>query len=443
MTPELAALIDRWRDGGLDADERAALAARLRADPEYAAAFHAEVRFQGQLAGALHRPGDTVWRRLDDALAVGGDARLAERVLARLRRRALAWPRWAAAAAAALLLAVLGLYALRAPGAAGADVDVLMTDERGDMPQQQAVPPAAPVALGNDQHAQFAFRDGSRVEVGTGSAVRLAGDDAGGARLELTDGSLQAEIARQTSGSHFVVQTKEALMTVLGTRFTVLRFPWGTRVEVTEGRVLTRQLADGAEVEVPAGMWAEVRRSGPRALVPASLRRALPAGASAREPVADAIVVAGRYARDNRGGAHSHILTSPDAPPDERREFYLRFDLAGLHRPVSSAQLFLHLTQLTHPGMRLEIAQVPDARWNELTITWDNRPAAGAVVGEWRPGPDDAPIELTAAVNQATGDVLSLRIRATAGTPPHAVVGFNTREALEHKRPCLVVVPAP
>ena len=142
MTPELAALIDRWRDSGLDADERAALAARLRADPEYAAAFHAEVRFQGQLAGALHRPGDTVWRRLDDALAVGGDAP-AERV-----RRASA-PRaglaaLAAAAAAALLLAVLGLYALRAPGAAGADVDVLMTDERGDMPQQQAVPPRRP-----------------------------------------------------------------------------------------------------------------------------------------------------------------------------------------------------------------------------------------------------------------------------------------------------------
>ena len=30
----------------------------------------------------------------------------------------------------------------------------------------------------------------------------------------LPDGSLQVEIARQTSGSHFVVQTKEALMTV-------------------------------------------------------------------------------------------------------------------------------------------------------------------------------------------------------------------------------------
>jgi ferric-dicitrate binding protein FerR (iron transport regulator) len=434
---ELAWLVDRYRDGDLDARARAGLAARLAADPVFAAAFLAEVRSQGRLAGLFHGDGESLWRQVDDALAIGASSTLAERVLARIPAARRPWLGWSLAAGVlvALLLGLaIGTYH-PAP-----HVTVAMEDDRlaGNTSAQAGA--GARLACDLDQRARLDFADGTRVELGSGGAVRLDGLDHGGTHLTLESGPLSAVVAKQPAGVHFVVDTRDARLTVIGTRFTAVHLPWGTRVEVDEGRVLTRRSRDGAEVYVDAGSAVLVRPDAPFA--PQALRPALPPGAQAFVPVADSIVVGGRYSGSNRGTYKSHILTSPAAAPDEQRMFYLAFDLAGLRGPVVRAGLRLHLDKLRHPGMRLEVALV-DRSWQETTITWATCPPAGAVVAWWTPGPDDAPIDLTAAVAAAAGGRLSLRIRAVDGTPADALVGFNTREAAPGRQPLLVVEGAP
>jgi hyaluronate lyase len=439
MDPEIALLLDSLRDGDLDASDRASLARTLRADPALAARVHADLRLEGQLAGLLRPLDDSIWQAIEVARVVAADNQVADGVLRRISlppRRG--W--WAWGLAASVLALAIGAALGLGNHQPSMRVTVAMTDERADSTEHQAASLASPLTCSDDQHAQLAFSDGTSVEVASASVVRLASMDRGGAQLELTKGSLQAVVAKQLAGAHFVVHTKEAVLTVLGTRFSATRFPWGTRVEVAEGRVLTHQITGGAETVVPAGMRVDVGMDPSRPLAPVPLQPPMPAGAVLRVPVADAIVIAGRRAHENRGGVPSHLLTSLEAPTDERREFYLRFDLTGIHRPVSSARLYLHVNHLTYLGMRCEVAEVADTTWNEMAITWETRPKAGTVVGTWSPGQDDAPIDLTAAVN--AGDaLLSLRIRAVAGMPPHAVVGFNTREAIEHKRPLLVLMP--
>lgn len=445
MDQDLALLIDRWRDGELDADEKAHLAARLRADAVYAGRFFAELRYQGCLAGLLRRDGDDLWRHVEDALAIGSTTTVADQVLKKVervhprqRRPTIRWwPRMLVAASVLLVLSgmVAGLAWMRSP----IGVTIAMLDDRTSQAQRREVPSGGLITCGNDQRAQMDFTDGSQVELGSGGTMQLTRLDRRGARLDLEEGPLKAVIAKQQPKAHFVVKTQDAVLTVLGTRFTATRLPWGTRVAVTEGLVKARRAKDGAEIEVPAGMWAEVRNSPRIALSLRPLLPPLPTGAVVREPVADSIVVGGKYAHENRGDFKAHMLTSYAQPPDEHREYYLCFDLTGVRRPVAQARLRLHITRLTQPGMRLMVEKV-EATWGERTINWNSRPAAGPVVGEWRPGPDDQPIDLTAAVN-AAGDSLSLRIRAVDGTALKAIVGFATREALEHERPRLVLVP--
>ncbi|MBA4387137.1 MAG: hypothetical protein C0404_04090 [Verrucomicrobia bacterium] len=78
--------------------------------------------------------------------------------------------------------------------------------------------------------------------------------------IEIESGSIKVSVAKQTDGRSFIVRSAQAEIRVVGTKFSV-----GvgvdrkkTRVDVLEGVVNVRQLPDGAEVAVPASVWASV-----------------------------------------------------------------------------------------------------------------------------------------------------------------------------------------
>ena len=228
----VALLVDRYLDRELSFEERQ----RLANDQELTRRFIAELRFQGRVGGLLRQDGSELLGHVQNALALGSSTGLADRVIARLPNRPVhAWRRWVAGSAlAASLAAMVFVTYSPLPSATGVTADVTAgvntPSERVDMKTDSLL------TLNVNQEAQVDFKDGTRMDLGATSAVRLSGIDKGGARISLESGSLSAEVTKQPLGSHFQVQTKEALLTVLGTKFTATKYPWGTRVEVTECR---------------------------------------------------------------------------------------------------------------------------------------------------------------------------------------------------------------
>jgi FecR protein len=429
---QLALLVDRYLDGELTLDERK----RLAADPELVGRFIGELRFQGRVGGLLQQDGRALLDHVEDALALGSSTGLADRVVARLYpRRKRQWWLWVAGSVLAASIAAFVLIDMGKPSG----VTAAVADGVNAPSQQVNLKLGALLSLNVNQEAQVAFKDGTRMDLSATSAVRVSGIDQGGARIALENGSLSAEVTKQPKGSHFQVATNDAVLTVIGTKFTATRFPWGTRVEVTEGRVRTRRSSDGSEVEIGVGNRVDVgSNAGDLSLQP--IRPPLPSGAIALEPVADAIVVGGQYANENRGKRPSHVVTSQQTKADELRDFYLRFDLREVKAAPQHAELRLHLSLLKKLGMRLRVAKV-DQPWHETTITWNNRPPRGADVATWAPDRDDAAIDLTTAVRQAMGGTLDLCLYADPTEPVDAMVGFHTREAPALLRPRLVIAP--
>lgn len=108
---------------------------------------------------------------------------------------------------------------------------------------------------------------GGRGEIvyGDGTRVRLAGDSrvreesgADGLRLQLLQGELRADVAKQPAGKPFRVLAGASTATVLGTVLRVARAGDAARLEVHEGRVNF----DG--VDVPAGRFIETGAARPR-----------------------------------------------------------------------------------------------------------------------------------------------------------------------------------
>ena len=286
-----------------------------------------------------------------------------------------------------------------------------------------------------NQEAQVAFKDGTQMELGATSAMRISAIDKGGARIALENGSVSAVVSKQPNGSHFQVATKEALLTVIGTKFTATKMPWGTRVEVTEGRVHTRRASDGKEVEVDAGNRVDIGR-GPMKLLPIFLP--IPKNALLFEPLADAIVVAGKYSNENRGLRPSHVVTHSHHKQDEAHDYYLTFNLGLVKKAPRHAELRLHLTLLKNTGMKLRIARINQA-WGEKTITWNNRPPRGDIIAAWSPDQQDTAIDVTKVVALAMGSQLSLCLYMDENEKADAIVGFHTREAAPLFRPQLVI----
>jgi hypothetical protein len=161
-----------------------------------------------------------------------------------LKRRSMV--RWFIAAAAALIL-IVGLSSLfvrkstdgAAPYATVAEAgspSLYMAGER--IEAGRLIRSNSAVGLLLD------LNDGSRIEVRSQSELQLE-SAADGIRVRLNEGSVLVTAAKQGSG-HLYVQTRDAMVSVVGTVFLVHAEQAGTRVAVVEGEVHVQQ---GAEVK--------------------------------------------------------------------------------------------------------------------------------------------------------------------------------------------------
>src|SRR5689334_9716981 len=114
----------------------------------------------------------------------------------------------------------------------------LMTMSRSlgvTQPAGDSIRNALPVRANGPENMLLALRDGSRVEMRPQSQVQI--DDADdGLRIRLSSGSIIVTAAQQ-GGGHLYVETKDAIVSVIGTVFVVSADRDGSRVGVIEGVV--------------------------------------------------------------------------------------------------------------------------------------------------------------------------------------------------------------
>jgi transmembrane sensor len=218
----------------------AGFAAWKLADPRHAAAAAGMERLLGQL-GELRAQ-------------AGGSARPARAALGTILAPAPASGR--ARRAATALAAVLALLA--GPAWLGADTynsAWLLADLRA----------------GSGQWQTRTLADGSRITLNGGSAVKLR-FDSHSRTLELVQGEILVEVAKDAARP-FVVETAQARMRALGTRFAVARQDQSTVLSMLESRVAVRA-ANGATASVGAGQRVSIDGAGvgaPTPIDPASI----------------------------------------------------------------------------------------------------------------------------------------------------------------------------
>jgi len=108
------------------------------------------------------------------------------------------------------------------------------------------------VCLSGDSAATITCRDGSCLRLGPRSLLGFSSGH-GQYQAYLSGGSLSAVIKKQRDRSPFIISTKSAVATVLGTELNLTAGDDSTSMEVEKGLVRIMRVADGMKVEVPAG----------------------------------------------------------------------------------------------------------------------------------------------------------------------------------------------
>jgi transmembrane sensor len=214
MAPDAAAALLAARRLMADTpDDGEALTAWLARDPAHARAWT-----QAQRAVSA----------FDDAQ--GDDIVEAMLLAARAHRPAPLWPRLAAAAAAAVVLALSGLAVFEVQGDRGGPPTVIaQTDVSGPATR------TPDFSTRKGEHGDFVLPDGSRMTLDTDSAVELAfGADR--RTLRLLRGRGYFDVVHDASRPFTVLAADQAVV-ALGTRFDVRLDPGQLRVVLVEGRV--------------------------------------------------------------------------------------------------------------------------------------------------------------------------------------------------------------
>jgi len=100
--------------------------------------------------------------------------------------------------------------------------------------------------------ATITCRDGSSLRLGPRSELSFSVSH-GQYQAHLSSGSVSAVIRKQDNRRPFIISTKSAVATVLGTELSLSAGDSSTSMEVEKGLVRIMRLADGKNVEVPAG----------------------------------------------------------------------------------------------------------------------------------------------------------------------------------------------
>ena len=104
--------------------------------------------------------------------------------------------------------------------------------------------------LGPDSWFQLRFHDGSTVTISGNSLLTFA--DNHQKKLRLREGKLSAQVKPQPAGKPMLIETRSAILKVLGTRFDLKADLTSTNLTVNEGKVNFKRLSDGSEVDVTA-----------------------------------------------------------------------------------------------------------------------------------------------------------------------------------------------
>lgn len=241
-------LLMRYLDGQLSGAEASRLSTHLRASPELRETLR-EIAVQAGAMGELARI---------RALQVQ-PAEVAPLVVPRRRTWLPSWQALAAALVLGLSLVVIaGLWRNRSerPVVSVASVvgDLAWSGVAGQhrdrLGRGHALPAGTFETIGEGSLAELTFADGTVFMLGGNTRLALA--ERGQKRAVLFAGALSADVKPQPPGRPLVVETKTAVLEVLGTTFVVSADSNQTTLNVDHGRVRLRRVADGESVDVPA-----------------------------------------------------------------------------------------------------------------------------------------------------------------------------------------------
>jgi ferric-dicitrate binding protein FerR (iron transport regulator) len=109
------------------------------------------------------------------------------------------------------------------------------------------------VTIGTASFLSFEFRDGTKVHLAGDTIATVTGE--GQKRLVVHQGSASLDVTPQPASTPLILMTPTAELTVRGTSFGVFASEGATQLEVTEGAVDLKRLADGQLVTVEAGEY--------------------------------------------------------------------------------------------------------------------------------------------------------------------------------------------
>jgi hypothetical protein len=168
------------------------------------------------------------------------------------------------------------------------------------------------------------------------------------------------------------------------------------------------------------------------------------------QPLHDAYVRNGTYATITHGSTDPGILVSKlnsNPATGNDRQTYIRFDVSGVSSPVTSAVLKLYgnLDDNRNSNIPVNVLAVSNTTWTESTLTWNNKPATGALldaatvtdsIGRYYTWDITAYVQAEKAAGR---NGISLAVLSTLATSPRIV--WNSKETGSNP-PQLVVTTA-
>ncbi|OCT11360.1 hypothetical protein A8709_06715 [Paenibacillus pectinilyticus] len=147
---------------------------------------------------------------------------------------------------------------------------------------------------------------------------------------------------------------------------------------------------------------------------------------------ADTYVRDGTYATQNFGTTASIVVKNDGT--SYARQSYVRFDLSSIPTTFVSAKVTLVPVGAGMAGIINQAQLVSNNSWQETTLTWNNKPAGGSVIGTWTvPTVAGTPVQLD-VTNQViaalTGDKkLSLMISSPTAQGSTSDVSYASKES--------------
>ncbi len=289
-------LLQQYLDGRLSPEQTTALEARLKTEPVLAEQLLALAQEEATLRE---------WAQARWVAAATQRAWIHRRVARSVPRADRRRPRWLVR-----LVLLTGVAAATAwftftwlvPGSPPAQATTLaqLTEAQGKvrlvMPDGNVRDARGGEALragqevrtsGEGSQAAIRYADGTRLELSPDTVVRLeGGSEAGvGKSLYLQAGLVEANVTRQPEDRPLVLRTPQAIIRVLGTRFSSAASVEATRVELEKGRVQVTRMDDGQSVIIEEGRFAVVTPlDGPLVAQPLPLRLNQPGTALPEQP---------------------------------------------------------------------------------------------------------------------------------------------------------------